>query len=432
MDSENLGYSYEFLEFPLEMYYCSVCGLVARDITLVSCCGNKFCRRCVEPIKDRNDSCPICNGQHYSVMEASDYYNKINALHIYCKNKKKGCNWQGELQNLSDHLNSMDRGCEFSDIGCPLNCNQKVSRSDLSHHLDEVCIKRDFMCYYCDFEAAYEEVVAHHLPNCKYARVPCPNRCGETSDCVDVKSHLKKCPLQMVSCNFNNVGCTDTFKRKDQAVHDIQNVMQHLHLTATSTVEENRKLKEQMQQQEWKLHEQELIIRSMKKALEEQTILSTQLKELSRRMDSLSDMALKRKFVMENFDSEKSKDKGGCWRSPAMYTHLCGYKFCVGVDANGRADARGLAITVYFESMLGEYDHLLSWPARVKFTLELVNQVGGDNFKSTRIREWSKPIFLNCFEFYFESRYNFLEHDRLVDFLHDDTLYFYVSDISVQ
>ena len=37
---------------------------------------------------------------------------------------------------------------------------------------------------------------------------------------------------------------------------------------------------------------------------------------------------LNRRFGMKNFSREKAKDKVDEWKSPAMYTHVCGYKFC--------------------------------------------------------------------------------------------------------
>ena len=41
---------------------------------------------------------------------------------------------------------------------------------------------------------------------------------------------------------------------------------------------------------------------------------------------------------MRNFSA---KDKPGDWKSLAMYTHVGGYKFCVGVDADGYGQGHG-------------------------------------------------------------------------------------------
>ena len=364
-------------------------------------------------------------------MKAVQYVEQIESLQVFCNMKERGCGWFGKLSELDTHLDSSCGGCQYMDMECPLNCQQIIPKNKIELHLDEECIKREYICRYCDFEATYEEVVSQHLPDCEYFPVPCPNKCGESCERSDVKSHLKECLLEVVTCEFSGVGCGGRFNREDQEVHSCNNIQKHLYLTATTGVDENRKLKEKLQQQEWKLYEQDVIIHTLKKELKEQTILATQLQDITTSINSIEAMILKRSFIMQKFYEEKSKDKAGIWKSPAMYTHMCGYKFCIGVDANGREDARGNAVTVYFESMQGEHDNQLKWPARVKLTLELVNQKGGENVRSTRIREWNRPIYLNCFEFYFESRYDFLEHAKLDSFLHNNTLYFIIVETTI-
>ena len=88
---------------------------------------------------------------------------------------------------------------------------------------------------------------------------------------------------------------------------------------------------------------------------------------------------LNRRFEMKNFSKEKAKDKPYDWKSLAMYTHVCGYKFCIGVDANGSGTTRGIGLCVDLWGMPGKYDNQLKWPVTVEFTIELVNQKGGKN-----------------------------------------------------
>ena len=86
-------------------------------------------------------------------------------------------------------------------------------------------------------------------------------------------------------------------------------------------------------------------------------------------------------FVMENFSKEKNKDKYNDWTSPTKYTHPGGYKFCIGIDANGCDGSRGKAITVELWSKSGDFGNVLVWPAKFVFTIELLNCKGGDNWK---------------------------------------------------
>ena len=140
---------------------------------------------------------------------------------------------------------------------------------------------------------------------------------------------------------------------------------------------------------------------------------------------------------MENFSLEKLKDKVDDWMSPAMYTHVCGYKFCIGIAANGRGASRGKVMSVVQYAMRGEHDHLLKWPARVSFTLELLHQHGGQNIISTLTEaQWQQPttpyISLNHFTLDQCGQWSvFLEHSKLADFLDNDALYFHLSNITV-
>ena len=140
---------------------------------------------------------------------------------------------------------------------------------------------------------------------------------------------------------------------------------------------------------------------------------------------------------MKNFSKEKAKDKLDDWKSPAMYTHVFGYKFCIGVDANGHVRGRGKSIILSVWSIPGEYDDQLIWPARAKFTIELINQQGGENaFHTTKEMTWEQPeqgsLQLFCFSRVGSSQTcYFIEHSKLDDFHFNDTLHFCVSKVEV-
>ena len=57
---------------------------------------------------------------------------------------------------------------------------------------------------------------------------------------------------------------------------------------------------------------------------------------------------------MKNFSDERAMEKTeGSWKSPAMYTHVCGYKFCIGVDANGKVTEVGRLLVWIYTPCLG-------------------------------------------------------------------------------
>ena len=44
-------------------------------------------------------------------------------LHIYRTNKEKGCEWQGELNDINSHLGNSD-GCRFEKVKCSTECGK--------------------------------------------------------------------------------------------------------------------------------------------------------------------------------------------------------------------------------------------------------------------------------------------------------------------
>ena len=147
-------------------------------------------------------------------------------------------------------------------------------------------------------------------------------------------------------------------------------------------------------------------------------------------------ISLDRTFKMTSFSAEKAKDKTSDWKSPAMYTHVGGYKFYIGVDANGYYFGRGKSVYVNVWGIPGNYDDQLKWPARAKLTIELINQQGRENATSTTsIITWKRPVtasrFGNFNRIEIGLGYCFIEHSKLGDFLVNDTLHFNVSKVEI-
>ena len=106
---------------------------------------------------------------------------------------------------------------------------------------------------------------------------------------------------------------------------------------------------------------------------------------------------------------------------------MCGYKFYIGVDANGYDDGRGNSVYVDVCSIPGDYDDQLKWPAKAKFTIELINQQGGENATcTTDIITWKQPVtagvpFGTFCRVEIDDWNGFIEHSQLDDFLFNDT-----------
>ena len=56
-----------------------------------------------------NNICPVCRGE-----DSATYLTNwtVKSLHVYCTNKGRGCEWQGEVNYIDNHL-TKDGGCEY-------------------------------------------------------------------------------------------------------------------------------------------------------------------------------------------------------------------------------------------------------------------------------------------------------------------------------
>ena len=675
--SASHGYQCEFLDPVSDDLYCKKCTLVARRLSISTCCGESFCHGCLADTQKEGKPCPACGEEDCNIVRQVKSQKRINCLQVYCSMKERGCDWSGTLEQLDTHLDPDQDNCQYVDTKCPLNCHMTIPKNKVEQHVAQHCAKRPYVCQHCNFKATYEEVVDKHLPECKYVPLQCPNLCGVTFERDFMEDHMKMCRLEEVGCEFSGVGCEGRFIREHQEEHTRQNSQKHLTLTASLAVdtkeqlqqklpeqdkkhkeeeeklkqkieEQEKKLKEEekkrqrqeeklgeqekklekqekrlgeqkeklngqekkleedekkRQQQERKLGEQEKKLGEQEKKQDEQTKKLVQqekkleeeekkrqqqrklgeqekkqdeykkklvqqekkleeeekkrqqqekkLEEQEKKQDEQKKMVvqqekkleeeekkrqqqerklgkqerkqgeqekklddqnkklkeqekklidqenerkkeelklkkkieelntvqqqkldehkqlleqqfnsklltlelmlkevvdksvqnegklsfmssmfyLNRRFEMKNFSREKAKDKYSDWKSPAMYTHVCGYKFCIGVDANGGGDGHGNAIYVDLWSMSGEYDDHLKWPANAKFTVELINQTGGENVRHSTTLDWKKSTRKYNQVYYIHP--SFLKHSKLNSFLKNDTLYFDVSEVKL-
>ena len=488
------GYKCEFLGVVNEDFYCRKCALLARKLTVVSCCGESYCQACISDILQQTKPCLVCGQEIFSTQQQIKYQKQIRMLQVNCTMRYRGCDWSGTLENLDNHLDPDQDICQFMDTICPLKCSLTIPRNKLEQHMAEDCNKREYGCQHCSFKDAYEVVVNTHWPECVYFPLQCPNFCGVTFERGIMADHMTMCRLQEVACVFTDVGCDGTFIREDQEEHTRQNIQQHLTITAAATVkinqmlqkqkqsfesnfqeqeqkfekkfqeqkqrfekyfqEQEQKFKKKFQELEQKSQEQkqkfEIKCQNQKKEFQEESskiflqqelmfreLLQQKLDENDLALKKLTDFILKRTFSMDNFSQKKAVNEKHSWKSPAMYTHMYGYKFCIGIYANGKGLEIGKGLCVNLCAMQGEHDHQLMWPAKASFTLELLHQHNGENLKynitnkrwrkpnecSTEIEKFGRTIFNGDFVF--------LRHYQLNQYLDNDNdaLHFCVSNV---
>ena len=163
-----LGYQCEFIDPVPEDFHCKQCSLVARRLTITSCCGESYCKVCIDNIQQDARPCPGCGEESFTTLQQVKNQRKIAALKVQCSMKERGCIWSGVLEHLDVHLDPDQGDCQYIDIVCPLKCDKKTVRKNIDHHTIKECVKRDYVCPYCALRGSYEIVSTVHWPECTY------------------------------------------------------------------------------------------------------------------------------------------------------------------------------------------------------------------------------------------------------------------------
>ena len=168
-------------------------------------------------------TCPICRNDKFVSFPQHEADREIKGLLIYCPNKESGCEWVGELNDLHKHIK--DGKC--CDVICD-KCDKTLPSTGVKSHLDTEC---PCYCPYCDITAEREMISSEHKEKCHKFPLTCPNNCGLDNIPRDnMDEHKKVCPLEVIQCEYCDVGCTTVMPRRDQKQHNSENFYRFHHL----------------------------------------------------------------------------------------------------------------------------------------------------------------------------------------------------------
>ena len=406
---------------------CSVCLQILRDPCIVSCCGHKFCRVCIEAVTEMGKDCPLCNGHNFSFMSEHSLSRTLLDLDVFCSAQPDGCTWTGKLKDVQRHLNraytleDQLNGCQFIDVTCVHpGCGGIMHRRHAEAHQTGECGKRPHTCQHCQsYTSTHEEVTETHYYVCDKFPVQCPNGCSvfPIQRCR-MEEHLRNnCSLVTIVCPFLYAGCEVSLPRKEMQKHTLD-VTTHFPMLADVTqrlVCENTELQFRVAKLERDKEERERFVMTrifqlssaccashhfirhtelrrqneggpfvvdttigsfvMNAAINSDTVSKT----FEMEMRSMYFAVLPYEFKMDNF---LNYIKGGPIEySPIFYTHSFGYRFRVKVMRTEYSKLLSLEAftSVYVEILAGPFDDRLNWPFKGSITIAVVNQLGDCN-----------------------------------------------------
>ena len=378
-----MGFECEFVELPPEVFQssCPICLMILREPYQVTCCGNSFCRACIQKIKTKNKPCPTCNKENFSNFPNLGLQRPLYGFKVYCSNKDEGCDWQGELGQLDKHLNlnpdkdEQEIGCAYTRVKC-LHCSELYQRCSIKYHKTSECLLRPFSCEMCnEFKSTYDDVTKNHAPSCKCRPVECPNRCGNTLQHQELEEHLSSvCPLSMVECEFSHAGCDVKMHRKDLPSHLSESVVTHMSLLARENERQSSQIERQslqIERQNLQIERQSLQIESQDSEIKRQNkeIILLKLLVRGKKEMNLQKISCVPPIVFKLRTGESSQP---------FYSHMGGYKLKLTIEK--RVLWHDLVITML------ESEFEVKSPYNLSITAMVMDQVNDEDHRTCNVK----------------------------------------------
>lgn len=363
MSSTKSGYDYNFVDPPPKSLECAICLLVLKDPHVISCCGNHFCKPCIERVRRDGKPCPLCNDPDYSIMLHKGVMREVNSLMIWCPQKPLGCEWTGELGQLASHenLGSKDSGCGFIIMECTHQCGEKLQRRNLLEHETESCLSRPM-------EVQFSTVVA------KLDLMSKESAALKTD-------FAKKLDVVMTANNSLSVKCKTLEERNSelemrnefltQAVEEMREKMNTVELEKgilKERVAALESLAQKLFQVENRLKLESKRLDQVKKSAESEN------RQLDQKLHSLESRVFNvPPFYFTLFNFQFYQDNDLQWMSRPFYTSPRGYKLNVIMYPNGTSRGKGTHLSIYASILQGEFDDELEWPFQGNISIQIYN-----------------------------------------------------------
>ena len=366
----------------------------------------------------------------------------VKAIRVKCDNLKGGCEWEGTVGTLEEHMTT----CVFTPVPCPNDCTDQedivrmIMKKNLERHLKELCMKREYKCQHCGEKGTYETIIHVHEDECPMKVLPCFNPgCSKTMRRMDIPKHSENhCKYSVISCKYEGIGCDVKMKRIDMGAHE-QDDKAHLHQALNTVV----KLQDDIVSVKEKMNDMAVKLKSAIVSVKEKNDIAVKLKSdivsVTEKNDDMAvklvsvtekndDMAVKLVSVKEKNDDmavklksaivsvkeenddrtaklksaivsvknelkdisltkrvfklaqyEKKKNDKEIFNSQSFSTATDGYKMQIKVYPNGEGDGEGTHVSVHVPILKGDNDDNLKWPFIGTVKIELLNQLEDKN-----------------------------------------------------
>lgn len=359
-----------------EAYQCSICLLFYREPHLMSCCGAHFCHYCIASVKDQGKPCPLCQESGFTTMLDKALRREVLNLEVSCTYRDVGCVWRGRLKDLEPHTDVCSGMCEYVPVSCKWNCGEMIQKKAVGDHEQNRCVNRP---WYLDLDDPQVQLLAERVHKLEEVNVSLQNEVKS----IQMQLRVAKNENEKLKSDIEELGIQQS--ARDQRFEDLVVKMSCVVTEIQKLKDENAHFKETIAQLTLKqgIRIQDSETREYNE--ERGTVDDSPAQSTYSSPDSsLSSGSTSRRyslapfsFTMKSFAHRKQQKV--IWFSPPFYSHSCGYKMQLRVDANGTQDGKDSHLSVYVYLMKGDFDDELPWPFRGNVTVRIVNQLEDSN-----------------------------------------------------
>ena len=315
---------YHFVEQPPDEYFCPVSFAVLLEPYQTRCCGNHLSQEAYQRLQGQ--ACPVCREENLTAVDDKFHKRKVLCVKVRCPHKAEGCEWEGELGSLEQHLNTNSskqlcaEECQYVDVDCPHSCGERFKRHALQLHVKD-CMPT---------------MLAQEVPKLKVIVQEQSEQIKQQGDQIKQQGDQ----IKQQGDQIKQQG--DQIKQQEDQI---------------------KQLEDQIKQDKDLIKQQGDQIKQQGDQIKQQGDQIKTLMKFNKLVTPPVDI------VMDEFRKRRWTDDE--WYSFPFYSHLGGYKMCLNVCANGEGDGKGTHVSVFVYLMRGEFDDDLKWPFSGEITVQL-------------------------------------------------------------
>ena len=104
MEKQQPEEMYAYVDEPPDDLFCPIMSTLLLEPHLTECCGKNLSKKAVDQLKGKG--CPLCRTDPFKTIRNIPVRNQVRELPVFCRHRKRGCGWLGELSAFESHIES--------------------------------------------------------------------------------------------------------------------------------------------------------------------------------------------------------------------------------------------------------------------------------------------------------------------------------------